>query len=127
MPTWSHQQQLEALTKIEDGLAVAFPDLPRTSAKFRNMADFELTKIGVDPYELRSRIEREKESAKQARVQKIRAAASSFMSAHPETDPVNGFVPGPENEDIMFGHMAEQGMDATEVHHYELAFAAVRN
>ena len=115
----SHNEALEELSGMESNFRIA--DARTASVEIAKIVEEELGRAGLRPAPRQSSAQSDPLRAK------IFAAADKFVAAHPSSDPVNGFEPNAANEDRMFAWMQENGMDGTAQHHFELAFAALRD
>jgi len=124
MANWTWNEQLAAFNKLTEQLKPVFGDLP--PARFNLILDEHLVKAGLDPHAIRSRIAKEADVSKQEYRERVFRAAAIFKAAHPETDPVNGFLQNEANERTLFEWLSQNELDGTSPTHFEEAFASCR-
>jgi hypothetical protein len=113
----SYNEALQELDKIESNYRLRDPATKAAEVE-RIVAD-EMSRAGLNVNgENRAQSERERKA--------IFAAAEQFKASRPESDPVNGFLPGEANETLMLEYMQRHGLDFTSPHSYEEAFLAIR-
>jgi hypothetical protein len=111
-----HKEALQELDRLESEYKLQDP---RTApAEVRRLVEDEMRAAG-----LTSRPASVKPNETYRK--QVYAAANKFMAAHPATDPA-GFEPSEANERKMFDWIEANGMDGTQPHHFEMAFAALR-
>jgi hypothetical protein len=114
----SHNPALEELDRLESNYRLQ--DSRTAPSEVERIVAEEMSRAGLKPASAKSEQRNEEYRAR------VYAAAEKFVNSHPASDLVNGFEPCASNERLLFDWIAENGMDGTQPHHFELAFAALR-
>ncbi len=107
------------LSRLESSIRLA--NARTAPAELARLVNEELRAQGINPAELRAQIAARKEAETAASRERIFAAAKEFLAAHPE------FLPSEANEKLMLEHIFSNGMSGESAHHYELAYAELRD
>jgi hypothetical protein len=114
----NYNSALEELDRLQSNYNLRDP---RTApSEVEKIVAEEMSRAGLKPASPKSEHRNEEYRAR------VYAAAEKFVVAHPVSDLMNGFEPSAANERLLFDWIEENGMDGTEPHHFELAFAALR-